>query len=104
MAVNEQNYIGKTIEMTIDANYPMYLQGCGTPGSSPISFQLTGVENYAQWSRSMRIGLLGKSKIGLAYRRNTKYKFDPSLHDPWEKVNVIVLSWIMSSVRKDVIP
>lgn len=51
----------------------------------------------------MRIELLEKSKISFADERHTKDKFDPSLHDLWEKVNAIVLSWIMSSVSKDLI-
>lgn len=51
----------------------------------------------------MRIGLVGKSKMGFVDGRHTKDKFDASLHDLWEKVNVIVLSWIMSSVSKDLI-
>ncbi|XP_070050893.1 uncharacterized protein [Nicotiana tomentosiformis] len=48
---------------TIDHNHPIYLQPIDTPGSSLISLQLTGSENYAIWSRSIRIGLLDKSKL-----------------------------------------
>ncbi|KAH0675442.1 hypothetical protein KY290_024492 [Solanum tuberosum] len=49
---------------TLDHNHPLFLQPTDTPGSSLISLQLTGSDNYALWSRSMRIGLLGKSKLG----------------------------------------
>jgi len=48
----------------IDHNHPLFLQHTDTPGSSLISLQLTGSENYALWSRSFRIGLVGRSKLG----------------------------------------
>nr|XP_016443928.1 PREDICTED: uncharacterized protein LOC107769240 [Nicotiana tabacum] len=47
----------------------------------------------------MRIGLLGKSKLGFVDGRYPKSKFEPEFHKKWEKVNVIVLSWIMNVVR-----
>ncbi|KAH0634146.1 hypothetical protein KY285_036880 [Solanum tuberosum] len=50
--------------MVIDAHHPLYLQACGTPGSSLVSIQLTGSENYSLWSISMKVGLLGKGKLG----------------------------------------
>ncbi|XP_075085109.1 uncharacterized protein LOC142168338 [Nicotiana tabacum] len=84
---------------TIDHNHPLYLQPTDTAGSSLISLQLTGTDNYALWSRAMRIGLLGKSKLGFVDGRFPKSKFDPELHYLWEKVNAIVLSWIMNVVR-----
>ncbi|XP_009763287.1 uncharacterized protein [Nicotiana sylvestris] len=50
-------------------------------------------------SAFMRIDLLGKSKLGFVDGRYPKSKFEPDLHDQWEKVNVVVLSWIMNAVR-----
>ena len=84
--------------VTIDQHHPLFLQPNDTPGSSLISIKLTGPENYALWSGSMRISLLGKSKLGFVDGRYPKEKFDVSLHDLWEKCNAIVLSWIMNSV------
>ncbi|OIT06173.1 hypothetical protein A4A49_61608, partial [Nicotiana attenuata] len=83
----------------IDHDHPLHLQPTDTPGSSPISLQLTGSDNYALWSRAVRNGLLGKSKLGFLDGRFPKSKFEPELHDLWEKVNAIVLSWIMNAVR-----
>ena len=84
--------------VTIDQHHPLFLQPNDTPGSSLISIKLTGPENYALWSSSMRISLLGKSKLGFVDGRYPKEKFDVSFHDLWEKCNAIVLSWIMNSV------
>ncbi|XP_075092028.1 uncharacterized protein LOC107793659 [Nicotiana tabacum] len=90
---------GITTFPTIDHNHPLYLQPTDTPGSSLISLQLTGSDNYALWSRAMKIGFLGKSKLGFVDGRFPKSKFKLELHDLWEKVNAIVLSWIMNVVR-----
>ncbi|KAF3671408.1 hypothetical protein FXO37_08074 [Capsicum annuum] len=92
-----------TSTTVIDHHHPLYLQACNTPGSSLVPIQLTGSENYALWSRSMRIGLLGKSKLGFVDGRHTKEKFEPALYDLWEKCNAIVLSWIMISVSKELL-
>lgn len=58
--------------MDIDHNHPLFLHPNDTPGSSLISLQLIGFENYALWSRSMTLGLLGKSKLGFVNGRYTK--------------------------------
>ncbi|XP_070005687.1 uncharacterized protein [Nicotiana sylvestris] len=55
------NAAGTTVFPSINHNHPLFLQPTDTPGSKLISLQLTGSDNYAIWSRSMRIGLLGKS-------------------------------------------
>ncbi|XP_070020372.1 uncharacterized protein [Nicotiana sylvestris] len=103
MANGEENSTGTSTAMTIDHHHPLYLQPCDTPGSSLISIQLTGSENYALWSRSMKIGLIGKSKLGFVDGRCTKDKFDRSLHELWEKCNAIVLSWIMNAVSTELL-
>ncbi|KAH0653746.1 hypothetical protein KY289_031424 [Solanum tuberosum] len=89
--------------LEIDHNHPLFLQPSNTPGSSLVSIQLTGQENYAIWSRSIRLGLLGKSKLGFVDGKHLREFFPLSLHDLWEKCNAIVLSWIINSIRKDVL-
>lgn len=51
----------------------------------------------------MRLGLLGKNKLGFVYGRHTRDEFDTSLHDQWEKVNAVVLSWIMNAVKYELL-
>ncbi|XP_069147657.1 uncharacterized protein [Solanum lycopersicum] len=87
----------------VDSHHPLFLQSRDTPGSSLVSIQLTGSENYSLWSRSMKIGLLGKGKIGFIDGKCSKDKFNSSLHDLWEKCNAIVLSWIMISVSRELL-
>ncbi|XP_070014208.1 uncharacterized protein [Nicotiana sylvestris] len=87
----------------IDQHHPLFLQPSDTPGSSLISIKLIGYENYALWSSSMRVSLLGKSKVGFVDGRYSKDKFDVSLHELWEKCNAIVLSWIMNPMRTELL-
>lgn len=65
----------------IDHNHPLYLHSNDTPSSSLIFIQLTGSKNYAQWSRSMALSLVGKNKIGFVDGRYPKNHFDESVHD-----------------------
>ncbi|KAL3344416.1 hypothetical protein AABB24_023717 [Solanum stoloniferum] len=90
-------------EVICDSHHPLYLQSSDTPGSSLVSLQLTGSENYSLWSKSMKIGLLGKGKIGFVNGTSSKDKFPSSLHTLWEKCNAIVLSWIMIYVSRDLL-
>lgn len=41
--------------------------------------------------------------MGFVNELHTKDKFDPLLHNLWEKDNTIVLLWIMSSISKDLL-
>ncbi|XP_075087731.1 uncharacterized protein LOC142169727 [Nicotiana tabacum] len=89
--------------LVIDQHHPLFLQPSDTPGNSLISVKLTGRENYTLWSSTMRVSLLGKSKLRFVYGRYPKEKFPPILHELWEKYNAIVLSWIMNSVSVELL-
>lgn len=51
----------------------------------------------------MRIALLGKNKIGFVDGTCRKDMYEGQMAHQWERVNAIVLSWIMSSVSKDLV-
>ncbi|KAK4719853.1 hypothetical protein R3W88_018191 [Solanum pinnatisectum] len=69
--------------IVIDHNHPLFLHASDVSGVQIVSFQLTGIENYSVWFRSMKIALLGRNKLGMV---------DGSL-----------LSWIMNSVSKSLL-
>ncbi|XP_070054745.1 uncharacterized protein [Nicotiana tomentosiformis] len=56
------------------------------------------IKNYSIWYRSMRVTLLGRNKLGLVEGSYSKEKFPESTWNHYERVNSIVLSWIMNSV------
>ncbi|XP_060190361.1 uncharacterized protein LOC132619483 [Lycium barbarum] len=82
---------------------PLYLQSSDVPGVNLAQYLLTGMENYTLWSKSMRIALLGKNKIGFVEGTCVKESYEGQMADQWERVNAVVLSWIMSSVSKDLV-
>lgn len=84
-------------------NHPLYLSSSDTSGVVLISIQLTESENYSVWSRSMKIAILGRNKLGLIDGKCRKEGFGPNLVDLWERCNAIVLSWIMNCVSKELL-
>ncbi|XP_070035465.1 uncharacterized protein [Nicotiana tomentosiformis] len=84
----------------IDYNHPLFLSPVDVSGIQIISFQLTRIENYSIWFRSMRVALLGRNKLGMVNGTWKKERFSEIMWNHWKKVNVIVLSWIMNSVAK----
>ncbi|KAE8700094.1 vinorine synthase-like [Hibiscus syriacus] len=84
--------------LSIDSNHPLFLHPSDTPGVQLVSLQLTGVENYSLWSRTMRIALLAKNKLGFVYGSCRRDDFPDALQSQWEHCNALVLSWILNSV------
>ncbi|XP_075092024.1 uncharacterized protein LOC107784793 [Nicotiana tabacum] len=97
----------------IDHNHPLYIHPSDTQGSVLTSIQLQGSvltsiqlqgsENYSIWSRSMKIILHGKNKLGFVLGTCRKTRYDVSLHELWDRCNAIVLAWIMNTVSPSLI-
>lgn len=51
----------------------------------------------------MRIALLGRNKLGFVNGSWKKESFSIELGNQWEKVNAIVLSWIINSVSSNLV-
>ncbi|XP_075086405.1 uncharacterized protein LOC142169096 [Nicotiana tabacum] len=63
-------------EETIDHTHPLYLQPSDMPGLVLTPIELTGSENYGLRSRSMRLALKGKHKLGFVTGTCTKSLFN----------------------------
>ncbi|XP_038995860.1 uncharacterized protein LOC120153902 isoform X2 [Hibiscus syriacus] len=85
----------------LDFNHPLFLHPSDTPGGVLVSHRLVGIDNYTVWSRSMRIALLAKNKLGLVDGTCCKEDYDEILHSQWERCNAVVLSWILNTVSSD---
>ncbi|KAH0679685.1 hypothetical protein KY284_020770 [Solanum tuberosum] len=83
----------------VDYNNPLFLSPADTSIVNLISFQLIGIENYVLWSRSIKLALLGRNKIGLV-DGSCKNK---NVRGQWERVNAFVLSWLLNSVSKSLL-
>jgi len=87
----------------VDYSHPLFLSPADISGVNLISFQLTGIENYALWSRSIKLALLGRNKIGLVDGSCKQEDVSAELRGQWESVNAIVLSWLLNSVSKSLL-
>ncbi|XP_015165096.1 uncharacterized protein [Solanum tuberosum] len=87
----------------VDYSHPLFLSPADISGVNLISFQLTGIENYALWSRSIKLALLGRNKIGLVDGSCKQEDVSAELRGQWERVNAIVLSWLLNSVSKSLL-
>ncbi|KAH0705523.1 hypothetical protein KY290_010213 [Solanum tuberosum] len=87
----------------IDYNHPLFLSPTDVSGVRLISFQLLGIENYTLWNRSITLALLRRNKIGLVDGSYRKEVYGEEMWGQWERVNVIVLSWLMNSVSKSLL-
>jgi len=95
--------VDNELPQKLSHNHFLYLNTADTSGAVLVSIQLTGSENYSVWSRSMRIAILGRNKLGFIDGRCRKENFGPNLSDLWERCNAIVLSWIMNCVSKELL-
>lgn len=84
-----------------DHNHPLHLQASDVPGAALIPIKLTGPENYGIWSRSMRLALLVKNKLGFVDGTCVKSSYKGNLASKWERCDVVVLSWISAVVAHE---
>lgn len=89
--------------MAIDSNlHPLYLHNNDHPGLILIAKKLIGPDNYAPWSRSMRIALNARNKFVLVNGTYAKPDISSPLFAQWERVNDLVITWILNSVAEDI--
>ncbi|XP_075083597.1 uncharacterized protein LOC142167334 [Nicotiana tabacum] len=94
---------GKKLTL-LEHNHPLFLQASDTPGLVLIPIKLTGPENYALWSRAMKLALRGKCKLGFVDGNCVKSMYRGELAEQCEKCNAIILSWIGSTVVSELMP
>lgn len=86
----------------LNFNDPLYIHPSDTPGMLLVTDQLTGVENYSVWSRAMLIAFRAKNKISLIDGTLCRPEVGSITSTQWERVNALVLSWIMNTVSREI--
>ncbi|KAK4715970.1 hypothetical protein R3W88_014308 [Solanum pinnatisectum] len=87
----------------VDYSHPLFLSPVDISGVNLISFQLIGIEIYALWNRSIKLELLGRNKIGLVDGSCKQEGISAELRGQWERVNAIVLLWLLNSMSKSLL-
>ncbi|CAM8989719.1 unnamed protein product [Rhodiola kirilowii] len=84
------------------ADDPLYVSGNENVGASLVTAELTGSENYIPWRKSMEVVLAVKTKLGFV-RGDCAKPSDPYQLARWDRCNVVVLTWILNSVSKEIV-
>ncbi|XP_070679408.1 uncharacterized protein [Malus domestica] len=91
----------KFTEVSIDISDPLTLHHLDNLGLILVSKPFDR-HNYRQWSRTMRIGLSAKNKIGMIDGSITTPKLTEVKYATWKRCNDMVLLWIVNSVHSDI--
>ncbi|GJS70337.1 ribonuclease H-like domain-containing protein [Tanacetum coccineum] len=85
----------------LDINDPLHLHPNDTTALTVVSIKLKGTENYQVWSCAMLLALEGKNKIGFIDGSCKRSNTDEVLGKQWDRVNAIVLGWILNSISEE---
>ncbi|GJT40335.1 ribonuclease H-like domain-containing protein [Tanacetum coccineum] len=87
----------------LDAGNPLHLQTNDNNNGSLINIKLIGSENYRFWATAMKIALQAKNNMCFVDEPCVKSADVSSvpLTNRWERCNVIVMSWLLSSIFED---
>ncbi|XP_062100426.1 uncharacterized protein LOC133806326 [Humulus lupulus] len=100
---NQTSHVSNSRNPLEDPADPYYLHHADNPGNILVSQPLTGQENYASWSRAMRLSISIKNKLGFLDGSIPKPSLSDSvLYNAWIGNNNIVISWILNSVSKEI--
>lgn len=83
-------------------NESFLLQNYDHPSMVLVSAPLTGT-NYLSWSRSMKIALRAKNKLGFINGKIDVSNIDSNEYEQWLKVDSIVFSWLLNSISKELV-
>ncbi|GJT50026.1 ribonuclease H-like domain-containing protein, partial [Tanacetum coccineum] len=90
-----------TLISKLDVSHPLHLHPNDYVALTVVFIKLKGTENYQVWSCAMLLALEGKNKIRFidgSCRRSNTYEV---LGRHWDRVNVVVLGWILNSISEE---
>lgn len=86
----------------IDVYHPYYLQSSDNPGIALVTQSLTS-QNYNQWSRSIKLALSAKNKLGMIDGTLSQPAESSNLFGLWSRCNDMVLSWLLNSISHEIL-
>lgn len=86
---------------TIDINHPYYLSSSDHPGLALVTETLTE-QNYHHWSRSVKIALSAKLKLGFIDDTQIQPAATSNQYALWMRSNDLVISWLLNSISKKI--
>ncbi|CAH9055444.1 unnamed protein product [Cuscuta europaea] len=83
---------------------PYYLLSSDNPGVSLVGSPLTGLDNYSSWALAMTMALKGRNKFCFVDGSLPVPPSDHRDHARWQRINNMVMSWILHSVHSSLAP
>ncbi|GJS84938.1 ribonuclease H-like domain-containing protein [Tanacetum coccineum] len=90
-----------TLISKLDVSNPLHLHSNDSAVLTVVSVKLKGTENYQVWANAMLLSLEGKNKIGFIDGTCRKSMTDDVLAKQWDRVNAVVLGWILNSISEE---
>ncbi|PWA71822.1 ribonuclease H-like domain-containing protein [Artemisia annua] len=97
----EDDALPVTLISKLDISHPLHLHPNDSATLTVISIKLKGTENYNVWSCAMLLALEGKNKTGFIDGSCRRSNTDDVLGRQWDRVNAIVLGWILNSISEE---
>ncbi|GJV10395.1 ribonuclease H-like domain-containing protein [Tanacetum coccineum] len=92
-----------TLISKLDLSSPLHLHLNDSATLIVISMKLKGSENYQVWSCAMLLALEGKNKTGFIDGSCRRSNADEVLGRKWDRVNAVVLGWILNSISEELL-
>ena len=90
-----------TLISKLDLSHPLHLHPNDSATLTVVSIKLKGTENYNVWSCAMLLALEGKNKTGFIDGSCNRSNTDEVLGRQWDRVNAVVLGWILNSISEE---
>ncbi|GKD01815.1 ribonuclease H-like domain-containing protein, partial [Tanacetum coccineum] len=84
----------------LDVSDPLHLHPNDSFALTVVLIKLKGTENYQVWSCAMLLALEGKIKTGFIDGSCKRSKTDEILGRQWDRVNALVLGWILNLISE----
>ncbi|GKD67853.1 ribonuclease H-like domain-containing protein, partial [Tanacetum coccineum] len=84
-----------TLISKLDVSHTLHLHPNDSSTLTVVSIKLKGTENYNVWSCVMLFALEGRNKTGFIDNTCRRSNIDEVLGREWDRVNVVVLGWIL---------
>ncbi|GJZ31830.1 putative RNA-directed DNA polymerase [Tanacetum coccineum] len=98
---NESDGDNITLISKLDVSNPLHLHPNDSAALTIVTIKLKGTENYHVWSNAMLLALEGRNKTGFIDGSCRRSNVDEVLGRQWDRVNAVVLGWILNSITEE---
>ena len=98
---DDEDEVPVTLISKLDLSHPLHLHPNDSATFTVVSIKLKGTENYNVWSCAMLLALEGKNKTSFIDGSCSRSNTDEVLGRQWDRVNAVVLGWILNSISEE---